>query len=131
VTVRSVDTNVLARYLLADDPEQTEVAQRLIASGVHIPLTVLMETSWLLSSRYGLARAVIVQLFRLLRESASVFISEEDHFDWLLSRFDSGADFADLVHLVASKNHSSFTTFDQSLAKQAGNDPPVPIETLP
>jgi predicted nucleic-acid-binding protein len=128
--VRSVDTNVLARYLLADDPQQAKIAQNLFEQGVHIPLSVLMETSWLLSSRYGLERTVIASLFGVLRECESIDIAEDTLFEWLLERFATGADFPDLVHLIASRNQSDFLTFDKALAKQAGDNPPVPIETL-
>jgi predicted nucleic-acid-binding protein len=116
--------------LLADDPRQTEIAQQLFEQGVHIPLSVLMETSWLLSSRYGLDRTVIAQMFGVLRDSERIDLAEDALVDWLLDRFAAGADFPDLVHLVASRNQSNFSTFDQSLAKQAGRSPPVPIETL-
>jgi predicted nucleic-acid-binding protein len=70
--VRSVDTNVLARYLLGDDPVQNPIAERTIADGAYVSLTVLLETHWLLTSRYGLTASQFIQLVRLLRENVHV-----------------------------------------------------------
>jgi hypothetical protein len=50
-SVRAVDTNVLARYYLADDPAQARVAKGVLESGaVFIPKTVMLELAWVLKS---------------------------------------------------------------------------------
>ncbi len=126
----SADTNVLARYLVGDDAAQRDLATATIRRGIHVTLTVLLETSWLLGSRYGFDRKTIVRLFDVLRTTDSIRIAEDDQLDWLMARYSNGADFADLVHLVASRGQAGFVTFDKDLPKHAGNGTPVPVELL-
>ncbi len=126
----SVDTNVLARYLLGDDPAQKSLAEQAITDSAYVSLTVLLETYWLLTSRYRLTANQLIQLIGLLRENANIQIEADDWLDWMLHRLGRGADFADLVHLVASQNQSAFVTFDQAMAKQAGQNPPAKIIVL-
>ena len=126
----SVDTNVLARYLLGDDPIQKLLAEQTISDGAYVSLTVLLETHWLLTSRYRLSTKQIIQLINLLRENATIQIEADEWVDWMLERLGGGADFADLVHLVASQNQSAFATFDQAMTKQAGENSPAKILVL-
>lgn len=126
----SVDTNVLARYLLGDDPVQKLLAEQTISDGAYVSLTVLLETHWLLASRYRLSTKQIIQLINLLRENATIQIEADEWIDWMLERLGVGADFADLVHLVASQNQSAFATFDQAITKQAGENSPAKILVL-
>jgi predicted nucleic-acid-binding protein len=128
--VLSVDTNVLARYLLGDDPSQKALAEQTIADGVYVSLTVLLETHWLLTSRYRLAAPQTIQAISVLRENANIEMEADEWLDWMLDRLERGADFADLVHLVASQNQSGFVTFDQAMATQAGQNSPAEIIVL-
>jgi predicted nucleic-acid-binding protein len=66
-----VDTNVLVRYLLQDDPEMGQAAARLIddGRGLGVSLVVLAETAFVLSSNYGAPREEVVDsLVGLLRK---------------------------------------------------------------
>lgn len=128
--MRSVDTNIVARFLLGDHESQSLIARSLINEGAFISLTVLLETVWLLSSRYKMTTSQIVDLVNVLREHVGVQIEGEDWLDWLLTSFAQGPDFADLVHLVASKNHRSFATFDRGIEKYAQLGAPVMVEVL-
>jgi predicted nucleic-acid-binding protein len=64
-----IDTNVLVRYLVRDDQAQYEKARRLIdrelskGEPVLVSLLVLLETEWVLRSRYDLAKADLVATF--------------------------------------------------------------------
>jgi predicted nucleic acid-binding protein len=56
--VIAVDTNVIVRYLTADDPQQFTQARALIESeNVYVCTTVLLETEWVLRRAYRLGRA--------------------------------------------------------------------------
>jgi predicted nucleic-acid-binding protein len=69
--VDAVDTNVLVRYLLQDDPEMGQAAARLIddGRGLGVSLVVLAETAFVLSSNYGAPREEVVDsLVGLLRK---------------------------------------------------------------
>jgi predicted nucleic-acid-binding protein len=128
--VRSVDTNVVARFLLGDDTDQSVIAGRVLSEGAFISLTVLLETSWLLRSRYKLSPTQIIGLVNVLREHVAIQIEGEEWLDWLLDSFAQGLDFADLVHLVASKNLSSFATFDRDIGRYVQSNAPVTVEIL-
>lgn len=128
--MRSVDTNVVARFLLGDDADQSQIAQRVLNEGAFISLTVLLETSWLLRSRYKLSPAQIIGLVNVLREHVAIQIEGEEWLDWLLDSFAQGLDFADLVHLIASKNLSSFATFDRDIGRYVQSNAPVTVEIL-
>jgi predicted nucleic-acid-binding protein len=128
--VQSVDTNVIARYLIGDDLHQSPLAEQVLSQGTFISLTVLLETYWLLSSRYGMKAKQIIALFNVLHDHQMVQIEAEEWLDWLLDRLAHGGDFADLIHLVSSQNKSSFVTFDKAIAKHADKKSPVPVIVL-
>ena len=65
----AIDTNVLLRYLLADDAGQYRRAKKLIGSNRPVLITdvVLTETVWtLLGKRYGFDKTQISTVIRAL-----------------------------------------------------------------
>jgi predicted nucleic acid-binding protein len=63
------DTNLLVRALVADNPDQVAVVRQLItADTIFIPRTVLLETEWVLRSRYKKTRAELNEFFTALLE---------------------------------------------------------------
>jgi len=64
--VRGVDTNILVRYLVADDPPQLRAATRFIEHECSpqepgfINRLVLAEVVWVLESSYKLPRSAVV-----------------------------------------------------------------------
>ena len=42
-SLKSVDTNILARYLLGDDPVQTPIADAILKQEAFVSITVLLE----------------------------------------------------------------------------------------
>ncbi|MEG3163175.1 type II toxin-antitoxin system VapC family toxin [Sphingomonas sp. PB2P19] len=128
--VKAVDTNIVARALTQDDPVQSPIADRILAAGAFIPLTVLLETGWLLRSRYGFPRAAIVDMLSTLCELPNVTVDEEDGVRWALAQYAVAGDIADLIHLVSARRSSGFVTFDAGVARAAGPGTPMPIETL-
>ncbi len=127
---KAIDTSVLARIITQDDPHQAKLAANAITTPVFISLTVLMETAWLLSSRYRFSRAAVVNSLIDILDLSSVDCEQEVLARWALSRFADGAAIGDMLHLVSARNHAAFLTFDQKMAKEAGPDTPVPIEVL-
>lgn len=57
--MRAVETSVLTRLMVRDDPEQVDGAERFVAPGAWISLLALMETVRVLKSVYGLSRSRI------------------------------------------------------------------------
>jgi len=58
--VRAIDTNVLVRALVQDDPAQSARAMAMLsAHQVFIPITVILELEWVLRSHYGFTQPMI------------------------------------------------------------------------
>jgi predicted nucleic-acid-binding protein len=124
-----VDTNVLVRFLVRDDQPQYEKARRLIdrevAKGepVMVNLLVLLETEWVLRSRYELAKGEIVAAFSALLESADLAFEDEPSIESAIYSWkESSADFADC--LIESRNRRlgcrATATFDGRALKHTG-----------
>ena len=129
-TVRAIDTNVAARLLLQDDPGQAAKALEIVAQGVLVPVTVLLELSWLLESRYRMSRRQVHGLLTTFIATDTVSVHDRDQVEWALARFGKGAALDDMLHVGVSAGATSFVTFDKDVRRQAGPRPPVPIEIV-
>jgi predicted nucleic-acid-binding protein len=99
-----IDTNVLVRFLVKDDHAQFERAQKLIkrqaseGEGVSISLLVLLETEWVLRSRYDLSKNEIAGALSGLLDSTEVRVEDEATVERALFMWrDSAAEFADCL----------------------------------
>ena len=78
-----LDTNVLVRFLVRDDEEQFERACKLIrrqaqdGQPVRISLLVLLETEWVLRSRYKLKKGEILSAFSDLLSVVDMSFEDE------------------------------------------------------
>ena len=99
-----LDTNVLVRFLVQDDTRQFERARRLIqreaerGEPVMISLLVLLETEWVLRSRYALSKEEIADTISGLPDAAEVRVEAEPVVEQALYLWrDSAAGFADCL----------------------------------
>ncbi|MFZ2508084.1 MAG: type II toxin-antitoxin system VapC family toxin [Steroidobacteraceae bacterium] len=124
-----LDSNVLVRYLVRDDQQQFEKARRLIkreadkSEPVLVSLLVLLETEWVLRSRYELSKPEILSAFSTLLDVADLAFEDEPSIEHALYSWkDSAADFADC--LIEARNRSlgcqATATFDAEALKLAG-----------
>jgi predicted nucleic acid-binding protein len=126
----ALDTNILARYLLDDEPAQARAARRLLAdegAEYWIPVTVVLELSWVLR-KSDAPRAVIMGRLRDLLSLRNVRTQNAELVNQALGWAGQGMDLADALHLVLSGKAERFATFDEALVKQArklGVHPPV------
>ena len=104
-----LDTNVLVRFLVRDEEVQYERARRLLrretASGepVLISLLVLLETEWVLRSRYALEKTEILGAFSGLLDSLELVFEDEASLEQALYMWrDSTVQFADC--LIGARN---------------------------
>lgn len=125
--MKAVDTNVLARFMLDDDPVQSPIARDLVKAGVFVPLTVLLELGWLLQSRYGLERGHLAASLLDLFDVPGVVLDDEGAVRSAVAAFAQGGDFADHIHLVAAKGVEAFATFDRRVVANKGIGVPVEI----
>ena len=99
-----LDTNVLVRFLVRDHEAQFERARRLIKREVGaqekvlISLLVLLETEWVLRSRYSLQKTQIMDAVSGLLDAAELELEDEPTIEEALYLWkDSAADFADCL----------------------------------
>jgi len=100
----AIDTNVLVRFLVRDDEVQFDKACRLIkregAAGrpIFISLWILLEPEWVLRSRYGLSKKLMLAAFSGLLDADDVFLENEPVVEEALFLWkDATADFADCL----------------------------------
>lgn len=99
----------------------------LFAAGpVFISLTVLVETEWVLRSVYGYSRREIADAFTAMSEAYRIAYEDERQVLAAFDRHRAGADLADMMHLVASRENASFHTFDRRLS-QTVDGLPIPV----
>ncbi len=115
-----IDTNVLIRYIVADDPEQTRRSRQIIdEQDVFVPTTVAMEAEWVLRSIYHFSRTEIVDALRTFAGMPTVTIEDPEAVSVAFEHLQQGMDFADALHLLKSRHCESFTTFDRKFVKLA------------
>lgn len=116
----AVDTNLIVRLLTRDDAAQAQRAAALFSSEqIFISRTVLLETEWVLRFSYELPRNIILLALRNVAGLPNVRVERQDEVSEALDGFESGLDFADALHLAASRNAGRFATFDQKLVNRA------------
>ena len=124
-----IDTNVLVRFLVRDDEAQFEKARKLIkrevAAGrrVFVSQLVLLETAWVLRSRYGLPKNLIIEAISGLLDASDVGFEDEPAIEEALFIWkDTSANFADC--LLGAQNRRlgcrATATFDVKAARLPG-----------
>ncbi|WP_291866939.1 type II toxin-antitoxin system VapC family toxin [Bradyrhizobium sp.] len=116
----AIDTDLIVRYLVADDPAQAARARRLIDNDdVFVCTTVLLETASVLRSVYGFS---VARCARALSDFAGLpRVSMEDAaaaakaLTWMRQDMN----FADGLHLAGAEGCEAFISFDQDFAKAA------------
>lgn len=123
-----LDTNVLVRYVLQDDPRQSPRASRLIESlsadePGFVPVVALVELAWVLGSGYKLSREQLAAVLETLLRSKELVLDRADIVTQALNRFTTGgADFADALieRIAAAAGCEQTMTFDAGAIKAAG-----------
>lgn len=125
-----IDTNVLVRFLVADDKEQARRAVHLMASlstraKGHLSVVVLVETFWVLRRGYGLSSDDIVGAFRALLSAPELEVAHADVVREALTEVEDGFDFADA--LIAGLHHEAGCSTTVTFDKRAGRLPGMQV----
>ena len=129
----ALDTNVLVRLLLVDDPAQSAKARRLVeraeADGepIFVSQLVLCETVWVMQSTYAMPRREIDRMLSNLLASSTLTIRDADQALRALEAFRAGkGDFADYVirEHASAAGCKTVATFDRALLKEKGFSAP-------
>ena len=120
----AVDTNVLVRLLVRDDPAQAATADQFIAKGAWVSHLVLAETIWVLQAVYARTDAQLALALDLLLAHQSLVMQDADTVAAALAHYRNkpALGFSDcLVLEIARKaGHTPLGTFDKALAKLPG-----------
>lgn len=125
----ALDSNVLIRLLVDDDPIQANHARRLLETTrdrgeqCFISDPVLCEVEWVLDSAYGASRQDVATAIQYILTSALFLVEVPDSLQRALDHFcDGKGDFSD--HLIgerAQKRGARTTyTFDRELRNEEG-----------
>ena len=110
--MKTLDTNVVVRLLIGDDPQQTPIAEQafldaIASGGVYLPDVVLAEVAWVLRG-YDLERTTRYQLLERLVRTRGVVVDDIDAVIDALEQFSLGGDLADQLILArASRDRKS------------------------
>jgi len=124
-----LDTNVLVRFLVRDDAEQFLRARRLIEGTgdepeqILVSLNVLMETEWVLRTRYGFSKEEILGAISAMLDTETLWLEDEPTVEEALVQWeDSVADFADCLIGVRNRQLGcrATATFDAKAARLPG-----------
>jgi predicted nucleic-acid-binding protein len=116
----AIDTNIVVRYLTGDHPEQSGRAKEIVdGQPVFVPMTVVLETEWVLRSAYGFRPRDVAGALRAFGGLPQVTIEDAATVAAAFDLAEQGMDFADALHLGRSAGHDAFLTFDRKFVKAA------------
>ena len=123
--MRAVDTNVIVRLAVRDDPAQVAAAEAYIAKGgAWVSHLVLVEVAWVLASVYELNRRAVALAIELLLQQKHLFVEAPDVVAAAITLYQQsgGPDFAEcmIVEIARKAGHLPVGTFDRKFAKLAG-----------
>lgn len=124
-----LDTNVIVRLFVDDDPAQARAARAFVASRCSpatpgfIDRVALCELVWVLSSGQGYGRAAIGDVVETLLGSRDLRLEDEDLVRSTVRDYKSSSvDFADILmgHVNRARGCEATATFDRKAARLAG-----------
>jgi predicted nucleic acid-binding protein len=116
----AIDTNLIVRYLVGDDPGQAARARKLIdTNDVFVCTTVLLETEWVLRSVYGFSAARCAKALTDFAGLPRTTLEDPTAAARALGWMRQGLDLADALHLATAEGCDAFVSFDQDFIKAA------------
>jgi predicted nucleic-acid-binding protein len=122
--MRAVDTNVLVRLIVQDDPEQTASAKSFSQSGVWASVLTLAETIWVLGTFYGFGPKELADAVEMLLDNPGLVLQDSDAVAAALMLFRArpSLGFSDCLILEVARKagHLPLGTFDRDLGRSDG-----------
>jgi predicted nucleic-acid-binding protein len=130
--VIGLDSNVLLRLFVDEEPDQSRRAAEFIAARCSnedpgfVNCVTLCEVVWVLKKFYSFDRGAIAKSIRYLLSSADIRVENPQQTTSALTSYENGGvDFADVLVAEINLGHgcSATATFDRKAAKLAGFTP--------
>jgi len=122
--MRAVDTNLLVRLLVRDDPRQVAAAEAFVENGAWVSHLALAETTWVLDAVYDRNPRDIAAAIALLLDHHQLTVQEPEVVTAALEAFRArpSVGFPDCLLLESARRHGHLPlgTFDRDLAKLEG-----------
>ena len=117
----AIDSNVLVRLLVNDDPAQGARARAAFETEeIWIAKTVLLETFWVLRSVYDFDDLAIAHAIEGALGLPRVQVEDTERVKLALAAVADRIDIADALHVATTPGDArAFATFDQDLARRA------------
>lgn len=122
----AIDTNILVRYIVEDDPEQTARANRFLETELSasepgfVSLVTLAELFWTLRQGYRRPHAEVAEVIERLLRAPQLVVEEVTLVQAAIRSGHSGLGDL-LIHLVGRAHGCRKTvTFDKAFARLAG-----------
>lgn len=123
-----LDTNVLLRYVLGDDPKQTPLARRMMhslspADPGWISLATILEYVWVLKTRNRFRHQELAEALYQLLTRDSIVVEQADTVADALEIFsETRADFGDCLIAASARaaGCAKTVTFDEIAARDTG-----------
>ena len=121
----AIDSSVLVRYFVQDDPSQAAAATRLLEEHLSpttpglITTVALHETAWVLQRIYKLQPDEVRSIFVHLLDAPNLVV---EHFEQVAEALEAPSAFSDaLIHFVGQASGCTKTvTFDKRFARLKG-----------
>ncbi len=120
-----IDTNVLVRFVMQDDPKQAKHANAFFASlsdqnKGFLSVTTMIESVWVLERVYQVTREQVFALLKQLLKSSDIQLEQLQIVNEATKLYMAGADFADAMIACASRaaGCSRTVTFDRDAIKR-------------
>ena len=116
----ALETDVVVRLIIGDDPKQARAAEKLISSQARtIAPSVLMECEWVLRAGCRLDAKLIAASMLDLLNLQNIEASQPVLTQRALQGYDAGLDFADALHAAQRIDGEAFAAFDKKFVRRA------------
>ena len=115
----AADTNVLVRLATGDSIKEHHAAiESLSARSWQIFPTVILETEWVLRSRYGYSPEQFADFVEWMDANRHIVLVQAEIVRTAVACHRKGMDFADALH-IAQTDGEPFLTLDKALQRKA------------
>jgi len=129
--VIAVDTNIIIRFLVNDDPKQFKKAYSIFnTKEIFIPDTVILETEWVLRYAYEFSPNEICEALTKLFGLKNIHLSNATSISRAIDWHRKELDFSDALHLTQCQQYNKLYTFDKAFASKAKGQSNCSVELL-